>query len=573
MSIDSRDRSGLGRGPFTRWLPVLLQAEASPPTAEPYRATADTTTGRFLLQVLFSASRLTIPATILAVLWQIGEALVPVIAGAAIDRALATGDVAQLVLWLAILAANFLMLSLSYRFASQLSARGSELVQHRLRATLSSSVLHPATASPRGPGGDVVSTMTNDVARIGQLRLVVFPVGEAAGVIFIAVSLLLIHPLLGLVTLVGAPLAVWLMSILSRHYARTSRSYQTLLAETVGQATDLVTGYRVIKGVRAEGEATNRYQQASQRTLKGAFLSTTALGRFRAGSDTVAGVFVAGVAALAGWFAVTGELSIGGLIAGVGLAQSLLAPMQMITGNAIPFGAAAYASAGRVLEHLTEGMAPNTESPSTGASLTAVPALDLLFPDRDAIRIKPGECVAIRTHDHEAALLTDALLHPHRAATACIRLDNISAQDLTEREYRERVVVAPHHAALFTGTLTENLALTGAATETQTLALWATASDDVIASVGGLEGEIGEMGGRLSGGQRQRLALARALASEAPILVLQDPTTAVDSVTEALIAERFSQLRRGRTTLIFTASPALLGACDRIIDLRAGGLA
>lgn len=114
--------------------------------------------------------------------------MVPIIAGAAIDRALATGDLAELLMWLAILAANFLTLSLSYRFASQLSARGTELVQHRLRATLSSSVLHPGRSTP---------------------------------------------------------LAVWLMGILSRHYARTSRSYQTLLADTVGQATDLVSGYRV----------------------------------------------------------------------------------------------------------------------------------------------------------------------------------------------------------------------------------------------------------------------------------------------------------------------------------------
>lgn len=172
------DGSGLRRSLLTRWLPVLLQAEASPPVAAPYPVAENTTTGRFLFRVLFSATRLTIPAAILAVLWQVGEAMVPIIAGAAIDRALATGDLAELLMWLAILAANFLTLSLSYRFASQLSAR----------ATLSSSVLHPGRSTP---------------------------------------------------------LAVWLMGILSRHYARTSRSYQTFLADTVGQATDLVSGYRV----------------------------------------------------------------------------------------------------------------------------------------------------------------------------------------------------------------------------------------------------------------------------------------------------------------------------------------
>ena len=85
---------------------------------------------------------------------------------------------------------------------------------------------------------------------------------------------------------------------------------------------------------------------------------------------------------------------------------------------------------------------------------------------------------------------------------------------------------------------------------------------------GGLDGQIGEMGGRLSGGQRQRLALARALATDAPVLVLHDPTTAVDSVTETTIASRLRQIRQGRSTILIASSPTLMGVCDRIIDLR-----
>ena len=67
---------------------------------------------------------------------------------------------------------------------------------------------------------------------------------------------------------------------------------------------------------------------------------------------------------------------------------------------------------------------------------------------------------------------------------------------------------------------------------------------------------MGENGGNLSGGQRQRVALARAIAADAPILILQDPTTAVDSVTEAIIAERVAAHRAGQTTVIYTSAPA-----------------
>ncbi|MFT4264345.1 MAG: ATP-binding cassette domain-containing protein, partial [Nocardioides sp.] len=80
---------------------------------------------------------------------------------------------------------------------------------------------------------------------------------------------------------------------------------------------------------------------------------------------------------------------------------------------------------------------------------------------------------------------------------------------------------------------------------------------------------VGEGGNRLSGGQRQRVALARALASEAPVLVLHDPTTAVDSVTEHAIAGRLRGARAGRSTLLISSAPALLGCCDRVVELPA----
>ncbi|MGO1627683.1 MAG: ABC transporter transmembrane domain-containing protein, partial [Microbacterium sp.] len=331
----------LGRGWLTRWMPVFWRSPSLPPDTPPFQVAANTTPTGLLRAVMFSAKRYTIPAAALSALHQVGEALVPLIAGAAIDQALATGDLGLLLFWLTLLAVTFLGLSLGFRFAAQLTALAITHAQHRLRVTLSRRVLHPTgSASASRPDGGVVSAMTNDVSRVGALWLVVFPLGEVAGVVFIAISLLLLNPLLGLVVLIGAPIVVWLMGALSGRYARASREYQTLLAGTVARATDLVTGYRVIRGIRAETEATRRYQDASRETLHGAYRSVGALGRFLAGSDTISGVFIAGIAALSVWFAVTGQLSIGGMIAAVGLTQALLPPMQMLTGNALPTWAA-----------------------------------------------------------------------------------------------------------------------------------------------------------------------------------------------------------------------------------------
>jgi ABC-type multidrug transport system fused ATPase/permease subunit len=129
-------------------------------------------------------------------------------------------------------------------------------------------------------------------------------------------------------------------------------------------------------------------------------------------------------------------------------------------------------------------------------------------------------------------------------------------------------MVSPHHAVLFSGSIRDNLEAVGAAPVLVDAALRAAACDDFAAD---LDRPVGEGGNRISGGQRQRAALARALASDAPVLVLHDPTTAVDAVTEHLIAGRLRGVRAERSTLLITSSPGLLGSCDRVVDLLAEG--
>lgn len=565
------DPADLGRGVLTRWLPVLWQAPPAPPRAEPFEITPSVTPRGFLLRVILSVKRLSLPAAVLAVLWQVGEALVPMIMGAAIDRALDVGDATQLVLWLVVLALNFLMLSLTYRFSAQLVARATEQVQHALRATLSRAVLHPQDGQSVQPDGSVVSTMTNDVTRVAAVRLTVYPVGQLAGIVFIAVSLLFIHWPLGVAVLVGAPVAVWLMVILSRRLARATRVYQALLAETVGRATDLVTGYRVIKGVRAEAEATHRYRDASQKTLAGVRRTLRLRGRFIIGSDTVSGVFVAGVAVFAGWFALTGQLSVGALIAAVGLAQALLPPMRMLAMNAVPAWAAAMASSGRVLDVLKDATAGAARHEPTKRTPAKVPEVAFSVSSHSPVRVQPGELVGVRANDRTAADITGALLDPRAPSGVQVHVDGLLAARIDPETYRARVVVSPHHATLFSGTIADNFAITGASPAARDAAMRAAACDDFVAEAGGAQKPVGEMGNRFSGGQRQRLTLARALATDAPVLVLHDPTTAVDSVTEATIASRLREMRHNLSTILFVSSPALLSVCDRVIDMRGSG--
>lgn len=547
---------------------------AEPPTVRPFAVGPEVTPGRFVLRVIGSVRRSTVPAMLLATVWQVGESAVPVVMGVAIDRALATGDAGQLALWLGVLIALYVALTAAAGLSLRLTVSSVQLVQHRLRATLSARVLHPVGGATRAPDGEVVSVMTNDVGRLSNgVLLAIMPIARIVTIGFIAASLLVTHWLLGLVVLVGAPVSVWLMGLLSERLSRDTREYQALLAATVGRATDLVAGYRVIKGVRAETEATTRYRQASGAALVGAQRNAGLLGRFLLGSGVVTGVFVLAVTGLAGWFAVSGQLSVGGLITAIGLTQALLPQVESIARLSIPNLAGSRASAARLLDVLRGGDEPvPADGGRSPASVSAVPTLDVVGAGV-RIRVEPGELVGVRTDDPTAArlaeaLLDPALLNPDGDRDIEVRLDGLVVHELSPAEYRCRVTVAPHRVTLFTGTIRDNLTPASAVPDPERLvaALQAAACDDFAAD---LDDPVGENGNRLSGGQRQRVALARALATDAPVLVLHEPTTAVDSVTEQAIVGRLGAVRTGRSTLLIASSPALLAGCDRVVDLLA----
>jgi ABC-type multidrug transport system fused ATPase/permease subunit len=134
---------------------------------------------------------------------------------------------------------------------------------------------------------------------------------------------------------------------------------------------------------------------------------------------------------------------------------------------------------------------------------------------------------------------------------------------------RERILVADNDARLFSGPLRADLDPTGG--DLLPAALQAAAATDIIEALpDGLNSEVAERGRSFSGGQQQRLRLARALIADPEILVLVEPTSAVDAHTEARIADRLSAARAGRTTVVCTSSPLVLDRVDRVLYVERG---
>ncbi|MFI5532906.1 ABC transporter transmembrane domain-containing protein [Kitasatospora sp. NPDC051853] len=554
-------------------------------------ATAGPSGGTVLRGALRGQRRLLTGAALLGMGHQACEALVPVVMGAVIDRAVATGSAPALLRWLALLAVLFLLLSTCYRTGARLAERAGEQAAHRLRLSLTTRVLDPYGGAEAGhlPGA-LAGIATGDAKRVGVVATVLpFGVAALAGLGVSAALLLRISVPLGLLVLLGTPPLLWLGHRISRPLERRSGVEQERAARAGGIAADLVTGLRVLKGIGAEAAAVARYRTVSQDSLAAALRAARSRAAHDGGLQALTGLFIVLIALVGTVLAMDGRISVGELVAAVGLAQFLLGPFQVLTWANGEF-AQGRASAGRIAEVLAAPPAvpgrPGTPAATaTARTATAGPApaqatatggLRLRGVGFGALRgldleVAPGELLGVVTDDPAAAAdLLRCLGREADPATGAVELDGTGLTALDPAELRRSVLVAHHDAVLFAGTLRENV-LASPDGELTEAVLAASAADEVAAALpSGLDTEVSEGGRSLSGGQRQRVALARALAASPAVLVLHDPTTAVDSVTESRIAERLRELRRGRTTVLVTTSPALLSRADRVVLLTDG---
>ncbi|WP_028798138.1 ABC transporter ATP-binding protein [Streptomyces purpureus] len=534
------------------------------------------TGGHVLRRAIRGQRRRVISASLLGMTHQGCEALVPVVIGAAIDTAVATGSSQALLRWLLVLAALFLVLSTCYRTSARIAEGSGEHAAHRLRLELGARVLDPRGGADanRLPGA-LTSIATNDARRVGSVATVLaYGCAAAAALVISAVALLRISVPLGLLVLLGIPPLLWLGHRISRPLERRSETEQESAAHASGVAADLVSGLRVLKGMGAEAAAVARYRTTSQDSLAAALRAA----RSRAGHEgavlALTGVFIAVIGIVGAYLAMDGSISVGDLVAAVGLAQFLLGPFQLLAYVNAEF-AQGRASARRIAEVLASPAAVEggQQTPS-GAGHVRLRGLTLGTLRGVDLDLRPGSLTGVVARDPAAANdLMLALAREADPSDGLVELDGVPLTELDPDGLRRSVLVAHHDADLFESSLLDNVRAGAADAGTSAVddALAASATDEVARLLpDGADTLLAERGRSLSGGQRQRVALARALAADRAVLVLHDPTTAVDTVTESRIAARLRDVRRGRTTVLITTSPALLAVTDRVVVLDEG---
>ncbi|WP_437129234.1 thiol reductant ABC exporter subunit CydD [Streptomyces hydrogenans] len=359
--------------------------------------------------------------------------------------------------------------------------------------------------------------------------------------------------------------------------ARMDRQWK-LLSRLSGHFLDVVAGLPTLKVFgRAKAQAasiraiTADYRRATMRTLRIAFLSSFAL-------ELLSTLSVALVAVTIGMRLVHGTLDLyTGLVILV-LAPEAYLPLRQV-GAQFHAAAEGLAAAEEIFEVL--------ETPVRGGGTREVPADARLELDRVTVRhpgraepsldaasltVEPGETVALvgPSGAGKSTLLDVVLGFTEPETGGAVRVGGVDLAELDLAAWRERIAWVPQRPYLFAGTIAENvrLARPEAGDDQVRAALREAGADSFVDALPeGAATVLGEDGAGLSAGQRQRLALARAFLADRPLLLLDEPTAALDGETEAGIVDAVRQLAHGRTVLLVVHRPALLAVADRVVRI------
>ncbi|MFC7548216.1 ABC transporter ATP-binding protein [Plantactinospora sp. GCM10030261] len=445
----------------------------------------------------------------------------------------------------------------------------------------------PAGFHDRWQSGQLLSRAVSDLSVIRRFLSfgLIFLVVNLATYIVVVTLLIGLNGWLGLLVAASAVPLFLVSRRFTRFYLTASRRMQDQLGDVATLVEESAQGLRTIKAYGRRPEMTARFA-GSTRGLrdtavgKGRLLARTAAQFDLVSNVTMGAVLVAGTVAAA-----RGALTIGELIAFVTLQLMLVWPVESL-GWIIANGQEAMTAADRIQEVLDTEPAivdrPNAVALRVADTAGAVRFDNVSFTypgGREPVlrgvdlTVRPGETLAIvgATGSGKTTLLS-LLPRLYEASAGRVTLDGRDVRDIRLDSLRRAVGVAFEEPTLFSMSVWENLTLgRDDAGEDEVRAALAVAQAEFVYELPwGLATRIGEQGLSLSGGQRQRLALARAVLGRPRVLVLDDPLSALDVHTEALVERALTRVLRGSTALVVVHRPSTVALADRVALLSGG---
>jgi ABC-type multidrug transport system fused ATPase/permease subunit len=539
------------------------------PVANPGKADARSP-ARLLLWVGRHQIRTLVGGVLCGILWMVAQALMPFTIGRGIEDGIVEHDNRALALWTLVLLGLGVVQAVGgvmrHRFAVsnwlQASFRMAQVVGH-----------HAAVSGPALRGrlttGEVVATVSNDAMRAGgAFDITARLAGAIVSYIVVAFILLSASVVLGLVVLLGVPLVVLLLGTVIKPLQARQREQREEVGKLTALGADTAAGLRVLRGIGGEQAFFDRYRDHSQEVRLAGVRVALPQSTLDAAQVFVPGLFVVLVTWIGARFALSGKIGPGDLVAFYGYAAFLVIPLRTAA-EAVDKVTRAHVGARRMLDVLT--VERGISEPQVPA---AEPTPDARLRDaRSGLTLDPGllTCL-VSSRPDEATAIADRF--GRFGDDGGVTLGEVQLADLPTAALRRLIVVSEADPVLFSGTLRDALDPWGRANEDDGRILAAISvanADDVLEALpAGLDAPVDERGRSFSGGQRQRLVLARALLSGAEVLVLVEPTSAVDAHTEARIAQRLREARAGQTTVVVTTSPLMLDQADHVVFLQEG---
>ena len=543
-------------------------------------------------------------ATLVGMLWQLPLMVGPWIFGRAVDDGILAHDTRVTLSWAALLLAVTLVGAVFGIVMHTLIVRSWLIGMFATTKMVTRKAVQMGHVLPRRtPTGEVLSVASSDSDEFGALtEILARTATQVVAYLVVATIVLATSVKLGLLLLVAAPVLVGAAYPLLGPLHRRQQVERSRTSDLTSLATDIVAGLRILRGIGGERTFGSNYAAQSQLARE----AGTSAGIWQAAIESVgvlfSGVFVVLLVWLGTHQVLSGDLSIGELISFLGYALFMVNPIRTFFEFAQKL-TRSLVSARKAVAIFEQD--PPWRDPETPVAL---PYGGALVDETTGFVAHPGQLtVVVSGVPEDTAALADRLGRYFSTGTEPVTDDEpesagrgrkrARAQRLADRrrqaeldeararepwgvtlggvdlgaallsDVRRTVLVSDTGSQLFAGTLQDAIDPLGRLDREQaeTVLRVANAEDVYDALPGGWQGRLDERGRGLSGGQRQRIVLARALGFDPEVLVLVEPTSAVDAHTEARIAQRVAELRRGRTTVVTTVSPLWLHHADRIV--------
>jgi ATP-binding cassette, subfamily B, bacterial len=452
----------------------------------------------------------------------------------------------------------------------------SDLFEHAQRLSF--------TFHDRRQTGALMSQINFQAASVGMIVMVIPPVVEALlTLIGMLVISLFIDWQIALLAMVVLPFLFWAFNVYGRRIVPRLQRVQRLEWDSLSIVNEAMAMLRVIVSFGREDHESRRFRRQGQVAVDERVKLTVSQSLYTLGVQTASAFGISLVMGLGAWHVIQGKISVGELIVLLTYITSVYQPLEQLSGTVglIHEQLVQFESSIRLLD--TEPEVVEKEHPvelEHAAGRVAAEDLSFSYPGRHhtltdiSFAAEPGERVAVVGHTGAGkSTLMSLVVRFYDPAEGRITIDGVDIRDLSFKSLREQISVVLQEPLLFSGTVEENIRYGDleASEEQMRAAARAASADEFITGLpDGYGTLVGEGGAQLSGGERQRICVARAFLKDAPILILDEPTSSIDSKTESVVLDSLDELMVGRTSFIIAHRLSTVRHADQILVVSGG---